>query len=107
MDKEYIIKSLNMECDVALTLEKAKDRVEFEALSVYLMTRAFDTAYNQDRACSSWVIPKPDPCSGQIPEPNPPICVKWYNPPCDHHPTPTPNPTPNPTPLPDTHPHGD
>ncbi len=104
MDKEYIIKSLNLKCDVALTLEKAKDRVEFEALSVYLMTRAVDTAYDQARGCNSWVIPKPDPCSGRIPEPPPPTCVKWYPPPCDHHPTPIP---PTPPPDGDSHPHGD
>ncbi len=34
MNATHIIKSLNMTCGETLTLEKAKDRMEFEALPI-------------------------------------------------------------------------
>ncbi len=99
MKKDFIIKSLNLAGASVLVLEKAKDRLEFEALAVYLLGHVTENPNGLDKSC--W--PNfPSPCKQLIPEPGQPECVKWYNPPCDHtSPQPTPQPcNNNPTPQP-------
>jgi len=75
MKKEFLIKSLNMSNGEALTLEKAEDRVEFEAL-IFLNTAA---------AASECTV----------------VCGSFGDgPSCDPMPTPDVPPVPPPTPVP-------
>lgn len=73
MKKEFLIKSLNMSNGEALTLEKAEDRVEFEAL------------ISLNSAVSECTV----------------VCGSFGDgPSCDPMPTPDPPPVPEPTPVP-------
>lgn len=72
MQKEFLIKSLNMSNGEALTLEKAEDRVEFEALISLNSTLSECTVvcggFNDSPSCN----PMPTP---PVPEPPPPTPV--------------------------------
>lgn len=92
--KEYLIRSLNFSGVSVLTLEKKKDRVEYEAVAIQLLVEdTFDRGCNMQKTC----FPNaPEPCGGKIPEPPKP-------PPCPHTPNPDPNPKPDPKPDPKPH----
>ncbi|MEI7482641.1 MAG: hypothetical protein WCK75_09875 [Elusimicrobiota bacterium] len=90
MDKEYVIKSLNMIGEAVLTLEKAKDRIEFEALPMIAL--GCNNVYCPKETCGASVIVVPPGCQGKIPEVPPPTCASGY------HPQPTPPTPPSPVP---------
>jgi len=93
--KEYLIKSLNFSGVSVLTLEKEKDRVEYEAVAIQMISLdMFDKGCNMEKSC----FPNaPEPCSSKIPIPD--------TPPCPNTPTPNPKPDPTPVPKPDPKPH--
>lgn len=72
MQKEFLIKSLNMGNGEALTLEKAEDRIEFEALISLNGTLSACTVvcspFGDGPSCDP--MPTPD-----VPEPPPPTPV--------------------------------
>ncbi len=88
--KKQTIESLNLIGSSILVLEKAKDRLEFEALAIYLLRNCgneFDNLgkgeWNPPTPCKTGLTP--------VPEPPAPTCVIGH-----HVPTPTPAPTPAP-----------
>jgi hypothetical protein len=99
--KEFTIRSLNLSGTSVLKLEKEKDRVEYEAVSIQLLAGDMLTrGCNMEETCFPYTTDKPD-----VPDVPPP-------PPCPHTPDPDPDepkpdepkpdpeePKPNDTPL--------
>lgn len=95
--KEFTIRSLNLSGTSVLRLEKEKDRVEYEAVSIQLLAGdMFNRGCNMEETCFPYTSDTPD-----VPDVPPP-------PPCPHTPDPEPNEDPkpdNPKPDPDSEPN--
>jgi hypothetical protein len=72
--KEFLIKSLNLNDGDAITLEKAEDRVEFEALISFNIALSDCTvvcgAFGDGPSCNPMPTPEPPP----VPDPTPVPC---------------------------------
>jgi len=74
MKNEFLIKSLNLSNGEAITLEKAEDRVEFEAL-ISLASAVSDCTvvcggFGDGPSCNPMPTPEPPP----VPDPTPVPC---------------------------------
>ena len=74
MKKEFLIKSLNLRNADALTLEKAEDRVEFQALAFLVDIAAAKACSEVVEACPKHVN-CPSDCP-PVPPPTPVPCPK-------------------------------
>lgn len=69
MNKD-LIRSLNLTGTSVLILEKGKDRVEYEVLTLQLIEEdVLDKGCNMGKTCFPAL---PEPCSSKVPEPPPP-----------------------------------